>query len=97
MSEIPKVKSKSTSITDSSFIPFFKEKIGEFSDKEIAQHLWLNTEVIISEDMVKKVNRAAIYLKEQGFELMGIKADGNCFCNAFLGSYNISSRDHTDS
>ena len=81
------VKSNSILTTDFNSIPFFKEKAGTFSDKEIAQHLWLNPEVLISDDMTKKVNKVAMYLKEQGFELQGIKADGNCFCNAFLESY----------
>ena len=91
-SEIFKDTSNSTFKTDPGCIPFFKEKAGKISDKEIAKHLWLNSEVIISEDMVKKVNKVAIYLKEQGFELRGIKADGNCFCSAFLESYNVFSR-----
>jgi len=83
---------KVSPVENSNSIPDFKEKAGKLSDKEIAQYLWLNSEVLISEDMVEKVNAAAIYLKEQGFELMGIKADGDCFCSAFLKSYEALSQ-----
>src|SRR3990167_4238009 len=42
--------------------------------------------------MIQKVNIAAAYLNKEGYELKGIKADGNCFCNAFLKSYARLSR-----
>ncbi len=75
------------SIESSNFIPCFEEKAGNFLEGEIAQYLWLNPSLPLAEEMIRKVNEAAVYLRGQGFELMGIKADGNCFCNAFLQSY----------
>lgn len=66
--------------------------IVEYTDKEIAQLLWLNPNTYIYEDMVQKVNMASIYLKKNGYTLKGVQADGNCFCNAFLGSYRTLSR-----
>lgn len=79
-------------VVDSNFIPCFDEKAGKLSESEIAHYLWLDQTIIISEDILQKVNHVAVYLKERGFELMGVQADGNCFCNAFLGSYATLSR-----
>jgi tetratricopeptide (TPR) repeat protein len=59
---------------------------------EIAQSLWLDLNTRISEDMVQKVNKVSTYLNSCGYELKGVKADGDCFCNAFLGSYRMLSR-----
>lgn len=64
----------------------------EFSMKQIAEEFWLDPEAILDGSMVKKINTANMYLQEHGFILEGIKADGNCFCNAFLGSYKTLSR-----
>ncbi|MGH2613041.1 MAG: hypothetical protein ACRDFB_08355, partial [Rhabdochlamydiaceae bacterium] len=58
----------------------------------IAAQLWQDGLRLISEDMVQKVNNAHAYLKKMGFKLKGIKADGNCFFNAFLESYQLLSR-----
>lgn len=65
----------------------FQEKAGTFTGKEIATYFWLTPDMSIPSTMIQKVNAVALYLKEQGFELKGIRADENCFCNAFLGSY----------
>ena len=57
---------------------------------KIAQELWKDLNTLISDEMVDKVNTAHAYLKNlqnTAFELGGIKADGNCFLNAFLESY----------
>lgn len=72
-------------------IPFYEKKVGNFSEEEIAKHLWLDPEALIS-DFVQKVNEVAVYLCKQGFELRGVKADGNCFCRAFLKSCATLSR-----
>jgi hypothetical protein len=69
------------------FIPALEEKIGKITDKDIAQYLWLDPGAPISSTMVQKVNEVAGYLKRLGFELRGVKADGNCYCGAFLKSY----------
>ena len=61
--KIPKANSNTTFTTDPSCIPFFKEKAGKFSDKEIAQYLWLNSEVLISEDMVEESQCSCYLLK----------------------------------
>ncbi len=58
----------------------------------IAHELWLNPSTCISEDMVRKVNTAHDYLKNCGFQLRGVQADGNCFFNAFLKSYQSQSQ-----
>ena len=54
---------------------------------DVANYLWLNSKAIIAEEMLEKVNTAATYLREIAFELGGIIADGDCFCNAFFQSY----------
>jgi len=64
----------------------------QYTAPEIAESLWLHPEVKISEDTVQKVNAVDGYLKEKGFQLKGVKADGNCLCNAFLGSYRTAAR-----
>jgi hypothetical protein len=53
----------------------------------VAARLWKNSGAPITKEMVEKVNKVSIYLKEQGFELCGVSADGDCFLHAFLGSY----------
>lgn len=58
----------------------------------IAKDLWLDESCLIAEDIVKKVNNAHNYLEKNGFKLKGIKADGNCFFNAYLGSCKLLSR-----
>lgn len=63
-----------------------------FSKYEIAQDLWLNSTTIISEATFEKINYVAHYLKENNLKLMGVKADGNCFCNAYLGSLETLSK-----
>lgn len=73
-------------------IPSFEEKAGNLRKPDIACYLWLNSSTLISEDTIQKVNTAAVYLKNQGFELRGVKADGNCYCHAFLKSYESQSQ-----
>jgi len=64
----------------------------EWNKSNIAAKLWKNPTTPISDDMVEKIKHVAIYLEEQGFELKGVSADGNCFLNAFLSSYQTLSR-----
>ena len=71
---------------------FSKKKNVKFSAEEVALHFWLNPKTSISDQIVQKVNHAAYYLKMEGFELTGIEADGNSFCNAFLKGYQSLSR-----
>jgi hypothetical protein len=68
------------------------DSVARLTDRDIAEYLWLDSRAIISSDMVAKVNTSFIYLHKLGFQLNGIKADGNCFCNAFLKSYATLSR-----
>lgn len=78
-------------------LPIFEKKIPiksgssshgvERSEFTIAERLWKNPTALITKEMVEKVNKVTIYLKEQGFELCGVPADGDCFLHAFLGSY----------
>jgi hypothetical protein len=42
--------------------------------------------------MFHKVNAVALYLKEQGFELVGVPGDGDCFFHAFMKSYTSQSQ-----
>ncbi|WP_075882663.1 F-box protein [Candidatus Protochlamydia sp. W-9] len=65
---------------DSSHIPK-KWKLAE-----IAKELWLDSEALLPEDMIDKVNRVDVHLQIEGFKLCGVKADGDCFMNAFLES-----------
>lgn len=58
-----------------------------FTSEDIALYLWLAPAALISNDMVQKVNTVSVYLKERGFELAGVQADGNCYCHAFMKSY----------
>ncbi|SPJ31793.1 F-box protein [Candidatus Protochlamydia amoebophila] len=53
---------------------------------EIAKELWLDSEAPLPEDMIDKVNRVDAHLQIEGFKLCGVKADGDCFMNAFLES-----------
>ncbi len=70
-------------------IPFAKAKAGQLNGKEIARHLWLNPEAVISEEMVAKVNAISLHLKQEGYELRGVKFDSNSFCRAYLKSYQM--------
>ncbi len=53
----------------------------------IAENLWQNKHVNISDNIFEKVKVAQKYLDSQGYELVGTPSDGNCFFHAFLGSY----------
>ncbi|KIC76880.1 hypothetical protein DB41_DZ00020 [Neochlamydia sp. TUME1] len=64
----------------------------QWTPKQIAIFLWQNPTTIISDSLVAKVNAAAAYLKEEGFELKGVESDGDCFFSAFLESYAFLSR-----
>jgi len=81
-----------TERSDHDRIPFFEKRAGRLLEIEVARYLWLNSDALLSSDTIKKVNAIAVYLKAQGFELGGVKADGNCFCHAFLKSYATLSR-----
>jgi hypothetical protein len=59
----------------------------------IASYLWKDSKTIISGEMVKKVRIASEYLASHGYQIAGVKADGNCFFSAFLESYNTLSRE----
>ena len=63
-----------------------------YSKNDIARLLWLDPATLISDGMEQKVNLASSHLKKHGYELQGVLADGNCFCNAFLESYRTLSR-----
>jgi hypothetical protein len=64
----------------------------EWNPSTIALYLWRDSQAIISEEMVSKIKLAGEYLASCGYELAGVKADGNCFFNAFLESYAMLSR-----
>jgi tetratricopeptide (TPR) repeat protein len=64
----------------------------QLNSSSIAKHLWKNSEALISNEMAEKVSVVASHLKEEGFELCGVEADGDCFLNAFLGSYQTLSK-----
>ncbi|KIC72877.1 hypothetical protein DB42_CR00350, partial [Neochlamydia sp. EPS4] len=63
-----------------------------WSPPQIAKSLWCNPATIISGSQESKVNAVAAYLHKEGFELKGVASDGDCFFNAFLGSYKGLSR-----
>jgi hypothetical protein len=58
-----------------------------YTPKRIGKELWLKETLLVSQDTVQRVNQAADYLQNQGFELVGVAADGNCLFQAFLTSY----------
>jgi len=58
-----------------------------FSAAQCAEYLWLSPETLISDDTLQGVHAVAAYLKTHDLVLQGVKADGNCYCRAFLGSY----------
>lgn len=58
-----------------------------YTEERIGKELWLREKLQVSKDTIERVNIAAKYLQKQGFEFVGILADGNCFVNAFLGSF----------
>ncbi len=93
MSGMPEISNGIPFKVDSNYIPFFDERAENLSKLEIAHYYWLNQETQISDGTLQKVNYVAVYLKDKGFELMGVQADGNSFCNAFLGSYETLSRE----
>ncbi|BBI18266.1 tetratricopeptide repeat protein [Neochlamydia sp. S13] len=64
----------------------------QWDETQIAVALWQDSTSIISNSIKAKVNAAATYLKEEGFELKGVASDGDCFFSAFLGSYACLSR-----
>ncbi|KIC73152.1 hypothetical protein DB41_JQ00030 [Neochlamydia sp. TUME1] len=64
----------------------------QWDETQIAVALWQDSTTIISDSIKAKVNAAAAYLKEEGFELKGVASDGDCFFSAFLGSYACLSR-----
>ena len=88
--EKKEINSNLTPNTD--LIPSYEKKVGNFSEEEISKYLWLGTAAGPLSEYVQKVNEVAVYLYRQGFELRGVKADGNCFCSAFLKSYDTLSR-----
>ncbi|KIC75205.1 hypothetical protein DB42_AK00050 [Neochlamydia sp. EPS4] len=63
-----------------------------WDETQIAVALWQDSTTIISDSIKAKVNAAAAYLIEEGFELKGVASDGDCFFSAFLGSYACLSR-----
>ncbi|MGZ3634160.1 MAG: hypothetical protein ACXWM7_07875, partial [Parachlamydiaceae bacterium] len=69
---------------------FFEDR--QLDEKEIARYLWLNPDTLISPSTLRKVNKVSVYLRRKRLELRGVKADGNCFCYAFLGSYETLNR-----
>jgi tetratricopeptide (TPR) repeat protein/predicted nucleotidyltransferase len=63
-----------------------------WSSSQIAKSLWYDPSTIINDAVKIKVNAVATYLHKEGFELKGVASDGDCFFNAFLGSYEGLSR-----
>ncbi|MBS4165001.1 Uncharacterized protein NEOC65_000047, partial [Neochlamydia sp. AcF65] len=63
-----------------------------WSPFQIAKSLWCNPTTIISGSQEAKVNAVATYLHKESIELKGVAGDGDCFFNAFLGSYASLSR-----
>ncbi|BBI18333.1 tetratricopeptide repeat protein [Neochlamydia sp. S13] len=63
-----------------------------WSPSQIAKSLWYDPSTIICDSQEAKVNAVAAYLHKEGFELKGVASDGDCFFNAFLGSYEGLSR-----
>jgi hypothetical protein len=55
----------------------------------IATDLWKNpkAEKHINDLVVNNVNLASAYLESNGYQLQGVKYDGDCFLRAFLESY----------
>ena len=45
----------------------------------IATQLWMQETLHVSEDTQKRIQTAEDYLSRLGFELKGVKSDGNCF------------------
>ena len=46
---------------------------------------------MLDDDIATSVNAVSADLEKKGYELVGIKGDGNCYCRAFLASYKSSS------
>ena len=53
----------------------------------IATQLWMKETLHVSENTQKRIQTAEDYLSRLGFELKGVKSDGNCFFYAFHESY----------
>lgn len=88
----PRRKLKWLLTAENRYIPvIMNEKVfilpKRWDGKAIASVLWKDPETLISNDMIRKVNIAEKHIRKQNFELGGVKADGNCFFGAFLGSY----------
>ncbi|MBS0648004.1 MAG: NACHT domain-containing protein [Verrucomicrobia bacterium] len=64
----------------------------KWDETTIATLLWLNSKIHVSDEMILKINSVHNYLSPRGFELRGVEADGNCFCTAFLRSYQALTR-----
>lgn len=54
----------------------------------VAEHIWKDPNAPIDEEQINNVKTASLYLEKFGYQLEGVKADGNCFFHAFIASYN---------
>ena len=84
--------SNSSSSITPDLIPFYEDRVGNFSEPEIAKYLWLDSADGPISNFVQKVNVVAVYLWKRGFQLRGVKADGHGFYGAFLKSYTTLSK-----
>jgi tetratricopeptide (TPR) repeat protein len=88
----PRITALKENPLDVDRINLLDSSMGEWTPEQTAIFLWQDPTTIISDSIVAKVNAAAAYLKEEGFELKGVASDGDCFFSAFLESYTYLSR-----
>jgi hypothetical protein len=65
----------------------FRSHRKALSAQDIATKLWMNKTMLVSRDTVHRVNLIAEHLRRFGYRIVGTPADGNCFFNSFLRSY----------
>lgn len=74
----------------SSYAP--KKTSPSYTEERIGKELWRRENQRVSKETINKVNLVASYLDKQGFELVGVPSDGNCYFSAFKTSLDSGTR-----